>query len=142
MEFASQQMQMQMHWPRVSGTCAASTARTRSSITFFPGSCICYNAKDPWPLANRRLEPAIGCCGGALSRHPGAASRFTAPMRPPWPPVVSSLPWMVCRGVAPKDWKLHHRPLLDAAACRRRLAWPWEKRIEIQDGDSPGLCFF
>ncbi|KAL7791094.1 hypothetical protein V8C43DRAFT_64780 [Trichoderma afarasin] len=62
-------------------------------------------------------------------------------MRPPWPPVVShGLPWSAVV-LRPKDWKLHHRPLWDAAACRRRLAWPWEKRIEAQDGDSPGLCF-
>ncbi|KAL7960218.1 hypothetical protein V8C34DRAFT_73061 [Trichoderma compactum] len=63
------------------------SACTHSSITFCPGSCICYNAKDPSALANRRLEPAIGCCGGALSRHPGAASDFTAPM------ASHGLPW-------------------------------------------------
>ncbi|KAL7933437.1 hypothetical protein V8C35DRAFT_55190 [Trichoderma chlorosporum] len=46
----------------------------------FGASCICYNAKDPSMLANRRRQPAIGCCGGALSRHPGAAST----LQPPW----------------------------------------------------------
>ncbi|KAL6816856.1 hypothetical protein V8C40DRAFT_253936 [Trichoderma camerunense] len=44
-------------------------------------------------------------------------------MRPPWPPVVfHGLPWSAVV-LRPKDWKLHHRPFWDAAACRRRLAW-------------------
>ncbi|KAM6477142.1 hypothetical protein HDV62DRAFT_373637 [Trichoderma sp. SZMC 28011] len=63
-------------------------------------------------------------------------------MRPPWPPVVSSLPWMVCRGVAPKGLEASPPAVLGRCSLPPETCVAWEKRIEVQDGDSPGLCFF
>ncbi|KAL6796088.1 hypothetical protein GGI42DRAFT_103234 [Trichoderma sp. SZMC 28013] len=108
------------------------SACTRSPITFCPGSCICYNAKDPSALANRRLEPAIGCCGGALSRHPGAASDFTAPKR------RHGLPWP-SRGVAPKGLEASPPAALGRCSLPPETCVAMGEANRIQDGDSLGL---